>query len=168
MKLKHLILLTLLLSVFSIGSGHASIAVDSLGPKVFLLGDDEDMMNTLNKNYPNLLMKVCQNDMDVAYDKWMNMLAEMEVYAIKLDYDIKGIKLWMNVYWNKNGKIDYIGYYLKPNSRNIKTEELNAFFINFIKNYQMNLTYSGKFYHNGSAAFPTHYQFLKDQEAKEK
>ena len=112
-------------------------------------------------------MKVCQNDMDVAYDKWMIMLSDMEIYAVKLGYDIKGIKLWMNVYWNKNGKIDYIGYYLKPNSRNIKIEELNAFFINFIKNYQMPLTYTGKFYHNGSAAFPTHYKFLKEQEAKE-
>jgi len=139
---------------------------DSIGPKVFLLGDDEDLMNALSKNYPTLLMKVCQNDMDAAYDKWMDMLSDMEVYAAKIGYDIKGIKLWMNVYWNKNGKIEHIGYYLKPNSRNVKIEELNAFFISFIKNYQMKLTYSGRFYHNGSAAFPTHYKFLKEKEGK--
>ncbi len=167
MNIKQLIALTLTISVFSVGSLSATITADSLGPKVFLLGEDEDQMNALSKNYPNLLMKVCQNDMDVAYDKWMNMLSDMETYSTKIGYDIKGIKLWMNVYWNKTGKIDYIGYYLKPNSRNIKTEELNAFFINFIKNYQMKLTYTGKFYHNGSAAFPTHYKFLKEQEAKE-
>lgn len=167
MNNKPLIALTLIFCVFSVSFLSAATSRDSLGPKVFLLGENEDQMNALSKNYPNLLMKVCQNDMDVAYDKWMNMLAEMELYSTKIGYDIKGIKLWMNVYWSKNGKIDYIGYYLKPNSRNIKIEELNAFFTNFIKQYQMKITYSGKFYHNGSAAFPTHYKFLKDQEAKQ-
>jgi len=166
MNTSRLLLLFLFLNVLAFNSLHANTGLDTTAPKVFLLGEDENLMNSLSKNYPNLLMKVCSNDMDIAYDKWMNMLADMEAYSTKIGYDIKGIKLWMNVYWNKNGKIEYLGYYLKPNSRNIKVEELNAFFINFIKNYQMKITYTGRFYHNGSAAFPTHYKFLKEQEGK--
>jgi len=151
--------------ILAINPGKAmTIAPDSTGPKVFLLGDDENLMNSLGKNYPTLLMKVCKDDMDVAYDAWMEMLSDMETYATKINFDIRGTKLWLNVYWNKNGRIDYIGYYLKPNSRNIKTEEMNAFFSSFMKNYQMKLTYTGRFYHNGSAAFPTHFKTLKEKE----
>lgn len=139
---------------------------DSIDPRVFLIGENEAKMASLNKNFPTLLMTVCQNDMDIAYDKWMVMLSEMEVLSDKLNFDIKGLKMWMNVYWNKNGHIEYIGYYLKPNSRNVKIEDLNAFFNNFIKNYQMDLNAKTKFYHNGSASFPTHYKFLKEQEQK--
>ncbi|HMZ25255.1 MAG: hypothetical protein KDC31_08000 [Saprospiraceae bacterium] len=155
----------IIMLILSMNSGLAMIhSPDSTGPKVFLLGDDENLMNSLSKNYPTLLMKVCKDDMEVAYNVWMEMLSDMEAYATKINFDIRGTKLWMNVYWNKNGKIEYIGYYLKPNSRNVKTEEMNAFFASFMKNYQMNLSYTGRFYHNGSAAFPTHFKALKDKE----
>ena len=110
--------------ILSMNSGLAMIhSPDSTGPKVFLLGDDENLMNSLSKNYPTLLMKVCKDDMEVAYNVWMEMLSDMEAYATKINFDIRGTKLWMNVYWNKNGKIEYIGYYLKPNSRNVTSRE---------------------------------------------
>ena len=137
-----------------------------MGKRVFLLGDDEKLMERLSKEYPTLLMTVCQNDMDLAYDKWMMMLTDMENYADKLGFDIKGTKMYMNVYWNKEGTIEYLGYYLKPNSRNIKEEEFAAFLLSFIRNYKMNLKSEVKYFHNGSVSFPTHYKFLKSQQGQ--
>lgn len=136
--------------------------IDTISPKVFLIGENEELMEKVNKQYPTLLMSVI-GDMDLAWDKWMTMLTEMEAYSDKIGYDIKGLKLWLNVYWDKSGKIDYIGFYLKPNSRNVKPEELSAFFSSFIKNYKMPVSANSKFYHNGSATFPTHYKLLKSQ-----
>jgi len=163
------ILISFSLLLMFIGSGLAQTSVsDTATKRIFLMGEDENQMDMLNKTYTTLLMTVCQNNMDIAYDKWMTMLTDMESYADKLGYDIKGTKMWMNVYWDKSGNIDYIGYYLKPNSRNVKTEEFSAFLLNFVRHYRSNLTYSAKYYHNGSVSFPTHYKFLKSQEEKNK
>lgn len=158
----------LLLFITSNSNLLGQAKVDTSGPKVFLLGEDENLMNALNNKYTTLLMAVCQNDMELAYDNWMIMLSDMEEYADKIGFDIKGIKIWLNAYWNKSGKLEHLGYYLKPNSRNVKIEELNAFFISFMKNYQMKVTAKSRFYHNGSASFPTHYKFLKSQNMKVK
>lgn len=159
-----LLLFTLLVVVPGYAAGTAQ--VDTTGKRIFLLGEDEKRMEKLGLTYQTLLMEVCQNNMEVAYDKWMVMLTEMEAYAERLGLDIKGTKMYMNVYWNTDGSIDYIGYYLKPNSRNIKTEEFSAFLLNFVRNYKMDLQSKTKFFHNGSVSFPTHYKFLKAQEGK--
>ena len=92
--------------------------------------------------------------MDVAFTKWQNMLSEMDSFAKLNNIDLDGMKVWLNVFMEKNGKISHLAYYLKPMSKNIENEVLNAFFKEFIKNYSFPLLSKGTYSHYGTASFP--------------
>ncbi len=123
-------------------------------PKVFILGEHESAYEQLNVEYQTLLLSACGDDMKLAFKKWRSMLEEMEVFADEIDYEIKGIQLWLNVFWNNDGSIEHIAFHLKPSSRNVDVVEVAAFLSSFMNHYKFPLVYDDKFTHYGSAAFP--------------
>jgi hypothetical protein len=131
---------------------------DTIAPKVFIIGEYERQYEELMGEHSTLLLTACKDDMNVAFEKWQEMLIGMEEQAEMIGYDLKGIKLWLNIFWEGDGNIKHIAYHLKPNSRNVDTDKLSMFFINFINNYQFPLAVGKKFSHYGMASFPT---FLK-------
>jgi len=124
-------------------------------PKVFQIGEYEEQYGLLYETYHDILLTVCDDDMELAFGKWMHMIEEMEYYAHEIDFDLKGVKVWLKLFWNSDGTIRYLAYHLKPNSLNIDTAELSAFFVSFVNRYQMPVKTNLKFTHNGSAQFPT-------------
>lgn len=124
-------------------------------PKVCLIGEHEDVIDNLSLEHETLLLTVCEDDMDIAFEKWMSMLQEMESYAHSIKYDINGIKLWLNVYYNEDGSVRQISFFPKTRSRNVDVEDLSAFFKGFMKRYRLPLTSDVKFAHYGIAHFPT-------------
>jgi hypothetical protein len=50
-------------------------------PTVALIGEYEEAFAALAQENPGILLGVCGNDMDIAYDKWTDMLVAMEDYA---------------------------------------------------------------------------------------
>lgn len=134
----------------------SSIDQDSISslPKVFLLGNHEVAYEKLSGEGSSLLA-VCEDDFNEAHGKWNSLLKEMEAHAEMINYDIKGVKMWLHVFWDNNGKINHIAFYLKPNSRNVKTEELTAFLTDFVNNYHLPAKYENNFSHYSGAAFPT-------------
>jgi len=151
----------LVLSIFCFvsvkGMNKQVVEFDSTAlPKVFILGEHEKAYEKLFDAHSTLLLEVCEEDVYGAFDKWSSMLEEMEAYATSIDYDIKGIKVWLNVFWNKDGTIKHIAYHLKVNSRNIRNpEELTAFFSSFMNHYTFPVITDRSFSHYGSASFPT-------------
>lgn len=135
-------------------------------PKVFIMGEYEDQFNSLMHEHEALLLSECDNDMAIAFEKWVSMLKEMEAYSEIVAYDLKGIKMWLNIFWDKDGAISHIVYHLKPNSRNIDLEELTGFFVSFTNNYKFPLVTDEKYSHYGSAAFPTFARRVKSKDAK--
>ena len=128
---------------------------DTTPPKVFILGEHEDAYEQLNIDYSVMLLTACNGDMDLAYQKWLSMLNEMEAYATLINYDIKGVKVWLNVFWNEDGTVKHVAYHLKQNSRNIDTAEFTAFLVSFINRYKFPLISDENYSHYGSASFPT-------------
>jgi hypothetical protein len=124
-------------------------------PKVFQIGEFEEQYGLLYEIYHNILLTVCHDDMNLAFDKWMYMIGEMEAYAHKIEFDLNGVKLWLKVFWDEDGSIRYLSYFLKPNSRNIDTAELSAFLSSFMNVFRMPIQSTVKYTHNGSTQFPT-------------
>ena len=83
------------------------------------------------------------------------MLNDIEKYAEKSEFDIKGIKIWLNVFWNSDGTIKHLVYFPKPNSRNMDFDLLTLYLGKFVENYKMEALDRACFSHYGSAAFPT-------------
>lgn len=124
-------------------------------PSVFLMGEYERPYERMSTQYKPLLIQVYDLDMSKAYAAWTHVLEEMEIYAEKESFNIKGLKLWLNVFFNKNGTIQHIAYYPKPNSRNMQTELISNFLIGFCKNYQFTKGLPTACSHFGGASFPT-------------
>jgi len=154
--LKYLIVITLALFLLdqAIAQSDApSVAV----PSVFLIGEYEDQYLALSKEHPATFLSIYHDDIDLAFRSWANILMDMEDYAGKIDFDLKGVKLWINLYFNQDGTIEHLAFYPKPNSRNVPVEYLAAFFKNFVKQYQLPVKAEKGFQHSTSAGFPTYF-----------
>lgn len=125
-------------------------------PKVFLIGEYETLYSSLYKEYPGILIHQTGNDMDKAFEKWLQVLYAMEKHSEKIDYDLKGLKVWLQIFFEESGKIDHILFFKKPLSRNINDRELVAFFRSFMRDYQLPIEATQNFNHSGSASFPTY------------
>ncbi|MCO6476757.1 MAG: hypothetical protein J5I94_09050 [Phaeodactylibacter sp.] len=123
-------------------------------PEVFKLGENERGYEALNQTYSQTLLEVSDFDTQKAFDTWMNMMREMEDYSKKIRFDIKGVKLWLHVFWNEDGSISHVGYLLRPDSRNVNPLELAAFLKTFMGRYKLPLTSGKKFSHYTGANFP--------------
>jgi hypothetical protein len=156
--LKYIFSITLtLLVVRSYSQPHVR---ESTLPSVFLIGEYENQYLDLAKAHPAQFISVYQNDIDRAYTGWANCLMDMEDYASRINFDLKGVKLWMNLYFNADGTISNLAFFPKPNSRNIPEEELITFFKGFVSHYRLPVTAEKGFQHSTSASFPTF--FMRD------
>ena len=130
------------------------IEADTSLPRVFLIGEHEDAYESAIAEHATLLFSACEMDMELAYSKWVSMLEEMELASESYGLDLKGLKIWLNVFWEKDGSISHLAYYLKPISRNIEVEKLEEFFTEFIATYRFPLVADEKYSHYGTASFP--------------
>lgn len=142
----------------------AGLAAQGELPKVFTLGEYETPYEQLVTQCNSMLLSECGNNMELAYSKWSKMIKDMEAMADELDFDIKGVKVWVNVFWNEDGSIAHIVYYPKPNSRNMDFDELSAFFVNFVNKYSFDQAGEKCFSHYGSASWPTFSKLYQPQE----
>lgn len=136
-------------------------AQDAALPKVFLLGEEEQVYETLTRDYNETLLSACDGNMELAVEKWLGMMQEMESYAKKIRYELKGIKMWVHVFWDTDGSVKHIGFRLRPDSRNVRPEELGAFLSSFMNKYKFPVAYGQKYSHYVGVTFPTFVERLE-------
>jgi hypothetical protein len=141
-------------TVMSVGLGQQKTMADSKVDVVFFIGEDEKNYEKLVEKYNTMLFAVCNNNMELAYDHWSLLLKDIEEYSAKSGIDLKGVKLWLNVFWAKDGRIDHIVFYPKPNSKNLNYDNIKVLLTNFVSSYQSPLKHTVGFSHYGSGAFP--------------
>ncbi len=156
MKKSYIFLIAAVL-FFSLHSFHASAknsksVIDSL-PKVFTMGEFETEYEKLKESYTTTLLSTCDGNTDLAFEKWMRLMLTLEAYAKDINYDINGIKMWIEVACEPDGTIRYISYALKPNSRFVEEKELTGFLTSFVKKYKFSTT-NNRFFINTHASFP--------------
>ena len=131
-------------------------AINAQSQKVYNLDNDDA---SLVVNYKDLLLSACDEDMNKAFNIWMETLGAIESYASAIGFEkIKGVKMYVKILWDKNGYIDHIGYYLQPNSRFVTDEEMKKFLRLFALEYKCELRHNENFHHYGSVSFPTYYK----------
>jgi len=123
---------------------------------VTLIGDNEEGYEKIIAECPSLLLQVTNNSMDEAYTLWSELLMNMETSAAKEDLDLRGAKVWINLFWEADGSIKKIAYYPKPNSKNMDFERVSEFFERFAQSYQIPVEHTACFSHYGSASFPVY------------
>lgn len=129
-----------------------TVASDTL-PAVFMIGQFTDPFEKLNATNQTLL-QVCQNDVYLAYDKWLHMLGDLESVSESVGLSLKGSKFWFSVFWNGDGTIKHFAFFPKNGSKSIDQKVLIEVLQTFINNYKMPVSADAAFYNYGSAAFP--------------
>ncbi len=149
--------LTFLIGLFFLTATQATASTastDSL-PTAFMLGQyDGQPFERLKANYETQLLSVCKNDMETAYYLWVHVLKHIETQSVKAGFNLDGVKLWLYVFWNKDGTINNIAFHPKPNSKNVKNEDIANFLTAFCKTYKFPLTTEVNFSHYSTASFP--------------
>jgi len=161
---KNLNKILVIFAFLSLSLGHFAAAQTADIPRVFMIGEYEKDYEGLVVSCEDKLLSVCDNSMEQAYNKWMGMLSDMEAYSIKSEFDLRGTKIWINVFWNEDGSVKNIVYYPKPNSKNMNFEELTSFFYRFLTDYQLDQKNDDCFSFYGSASFPTFAKIVPAQE----
>lgn len=144
------------MAILLVGFGTIS-AQNTQSPSLtpaFLLGEDEASYEKLCEAHPRTLLAVSNNDIELALKNWFSFLRSVDQYAKTINFDMKGIKVWLHVFWNADGSLAHIGFFVMPNSRNVKTEELKALLSGFIRQYKPTMNSDRSFSHYTSAAFP--------------
>lgn len=134
---------------------HFSLPAQETSSDVFILGENESEYLVLQTSYSKSLLEACNNDLQLAFDTWLDMMQEMDRYAEKIDYDIRGVKVMFHVFWNPDGSVAKLGYLLRPDSKLLPEAELKAFFSSFIRRYKLPMTSDKRFMHYTGATFPT-------------
>lgn len=123
-------------------------------PTVFVLGEYETTYDELVEAMPQSLLEACACGKEEAFAKWVGMLNELDVYARKQSVDIRGVKLWMHVFFNGDGSIKHIAYHLRPNSRQIEADVLAPVLEGFARQYRFPVTGDTGFAHYSTGSFP--------------
>ena len=123
-------------------------------PTVFVLGEHESSYDALVQATPISLLEACACGKEEAFAKWVGMLNELDVYARKQSVDIRGVKLWMHVFYGNDGSIEHIAYHLRPNSRQIEAEVLAPVLEGFARQYRFPITGEAGFAHYSTGSFP--------------
>ncbi|MBK8701406.1 MAG: hypothetical protein IPN29_18420 [Saprospiraceae bacterium] len=126
-------------------------------PQVCFIGEHQKRYDNLINTHNELLLNVCQNSMDKAFDEWTSIMHDLELYADRQQFDLKGVKIWVNIFWTPAGKIDHFVFYPKPNSKNIDYDRMKEIVAGFLRTYPASQPASKKPYsHYGTASFPVY------------
>lgn len=148
--------LLMVMMVASVTFTHAQSPLSKKAlPQVFILGEYANQYDVLTQQYTNMLLDECDGDMQLAYEKWTGMLREMEAYSHEVNFNLDGIQVWLNVFFNKDGSIAHLTYYPKSESKVVPLNELTAFYKSFAKQYRFPLMSSKKYVQYGHGFFPT-------------
>lgn len=144
-------LITFLLTFF-LGAGL--FAQKSNFPQVMNVAQNSEILEDLSTNYKSSLFSASGADFIKTTKNWHHVLIGIEKYAKEIEFDLKGIKIWIKVFFAKDGNIDHITYILSETSINIGTIELEAFFRSFMRNYKLPESHEQKFSYDARIQFP--------------
>lgn len=124
-------------------------------PRVFMIGEYENLYEKMMDRYDKPLLYIFNDDLQLAFDAWTEILLDFEENAKGIGFDLNGLKLWINIFINEDGSIQHIVYFPKPNSRHMQYDKLSNFFNQFISAYRLRDPVSVRCSHFGSVSFPT-------------
>lgn len=129
------------------------LSAQSISP-VIDVSNDSKILEELSAEYKSSLFVASDADFVKTMENWKHTLTAIENYAEEIDFNLKGVKLWLKVFWAKDGQIDHITYYLSETSINIDRIDLEAFLRSFMRKYKLPQSYKQRFSYDARVTFP--------------
>jgi len=125
-------------------------------PTVINVKSNTSILEELSAKYRSSLFSASDKDINETSKNWKHLLSAMELYGKQISFEIKGVRIWIKVFWAKSGKIDFITYYLLDKSKNVDKAELEAFLKSFTNNYELPVSHNSRFSYAGRVQFPVY------------
>ncbi|GIV31482.1 MAG: hypothetical protein KatS3mg029_0833 [Saprospiraceae bacterium] len=126
-------------------------------PVAYLIGEHEQAHASLTAAATPLL-DVCNGNVEEAWRQWRYFLSALESHAQSQDLDLRGVKLWLHVFWSADGRVQHMAFYLKPNSKAISTDLLRRFFSDFASRFRQPLEFESSYQLYTTVSFPVFVQ----------
>jgi hypothetical protein len=124
-------------------------------PTAFVIGEYSTTFEKLNDQYNLQLLAVCDNNLDKAYQQWKRTLSDIDRFAQINGMSLKGTKMWIKIYWSKEGQIKHIAYDLKRQSKKISKKKFTQLLKKYIASKpEPFMKAAGRFSHYGSVNYP--------------
>ena len=127
-------------------------------PKIIDGAQNGPLLEELNSTYKASLFSASEADFAKTIHNWRLFLLSMQEYAESIDVDLKGVKVWLKIYWAKDGSIDHIAYMLSDRSININPQDWEAFLRSFMRNHKIPLMHKQRFSYENPVSFPLPYR----------
>jgi hypothetical protein len=153
----HLLLVSFHFLAALIGGWATPAETQDKMPKVFIIGNQPALEAVLNEEYNYSIVSVFNENPQTAFTEWATMLLRMDDQCVQNpELDIRGIKAFATFYWSRTGELKYVGYALKSNSRYVKQEEMERYFLRFMANFRMPVPRQNqnKFLHSFTLTLP--------------
>ncbi|MGB0985494.1 MAG: hypothetical protein ACPG19_15690 [Saprospiraceae bacterium] len=139
--------------------GETNTTTTAAYPTTFVIGEHSTIFEKLSDEYSTLLLTACEDDMNIAFQEWKNVLSNIEQHAELNKFNLDGVKMWIKVFWSKEGQIEHIAFDLKPQSKKVNKNELVKLLDSFVKEYsteEARIIGNSQFSHYGSVNYPIH------------
>lgn len=127
-------------------------------PKIINATQNSAALEELSNQYQSSLFSASDTNFVTTINNWRGFLQLMEEYSETIDFDIRGVKVWMKIFWAKDGTIDYLVYALSDRSINIDVIEWEAFLRSFVRNTKLPIKFHRGFTYDGRVMFPLSYK----------
>ena len=120
----------------------------------YFIGENQEEYHELIQTHSASLLEVCDNSMTKSYEHWSSLMKDIEEFCLQNAFDIKGVKLWINGFWDNDGKLVHLVFYNKPNSKQMNYDKLRILLDQFISNGYYGKEFNNPYAHYGSISFP--------------
>ena len=127
-------------------------------PKIIEGTQNGPLLEELNGQYKASLFSASERDFAKTIHNWRLFLLSMQEYAASINFDLKGVKIWLKVYWAKDGSIEHMAYILSDRSINVDPSDLEGFLRSFMRNYKLPLVHKQRFAYDSQVLFPLPYR----------
>ena len=158
----RVLIISIVLLTLSIKLSAKTALTDTL-PAVFRVGEYSKDYEILIASCSTTLSDIDMISEDGGHQAFLKTLARLELFAHDNGFDIRGVKIWINFFWDADGRLKHISYYPKKNSRNVDFDHLHRILKAFLAQYQAEFRHRSCFSHIGSASFPTHAEYLLEK-----
>lgn len=153
MRFLLLMLLTCSLSTITFSQVHQQAL-----PTVIEASQHSALLEQLSSTYRASLFSASDTNFVQTVQNWRLFLVSMEEYAEEINFDLKGIKVWLKIFWAKDGTIDHIAYILSDRSINIAPTDWEAFLRSFMRNRKIAVSHQRRFSYDSRVFFPLTYR----------
>ena len=159
LSLKYISIIVLFqLLAYPLMAQKSKEADEVLYKKVFLINDNGDKFDKLSQVYGSTLFSACHFEGELYTNTWSNVVKTIQESCVNGGLDINNYEIWIKVFFDTSGSINFIGYNPTSSSKPIDSKKFEEILNKMIENYNCGVKSTDKFAQSSRILFPINFE----------